>query len=241
MDSSPDVERGLDAVLAVLHTLETWDGFEQGSKRLLRDLAGTLGLQAGVLWLPHDDELVARAIWTVFGAESAAVETTLGALRFAPGVGPAGRAWLHRKPICQAISLADARSRQSRLIRRNGLGSSVAFPALAGEEALAVLELYAASRFELTERLMRVLVALGNALGAFLGRRRGELGVSPLTGRERQVLVLAADGLTVGKIAEQLFISPSTVKTHLAHIYAKLGVSDRTSAVASALRAGLIQ
>ncbi|MEA2285186.1 MAG: two-component system, NarL family, nitrate/nitrite response regulator NarL, partial [Solirubrobacteraceae bacterium] len=41
-------------------------------------------------------------------------------------------------------------------------------------------------------------------------------------------------------IAEQLFLSPATVKTHFEHIYEKLGVGDRAAAVAQALRTGLI-
>ena len=42
------------------------------------------------------------------------------------------------------------------------------------------------------------------------------------------------------EIAEQLFLSPATVKTHFEHIYEKLGVSDRTQAALYAVRAGLV-
>ena len=94
---------------------------------------------------------------------------------------------------------------------------------------------------ELSERLMGVLAAVGHELGALFARRRGELGASPLTERELAVLTLAANGLAGRRIADRLKISPSTVKTHLEHTYAKLGVSDRSSAVACALRAGLIE
>jgi two-component system nitrate/nitrite response regulator NarL len=62
-----------------------------------------------------------------------------------------------------------------------------------------------------------------------------------LTPREREVLVLAAEGLSASGIGERLFLSPSTVKTHLAHLYEKLGVSDRTAAVAEAFRQGLVE
>ncbi len=241
MGSSADDERGLDAVLAVLQALEAWDSFEQGSNRLLRDLAGALGLQAGALWLSHEDQLVARAVWTMPNAEGVAVEHTLRSLRFPRGVGPPGRAWLHREPVHQAISGAHDCSHQWCPLLRSDIRASVAFPALAVGEVLAVLELYAASRIELTERLRQVLVALGHELGDFFGRRRGELEGSPLTAREREILTLAATGLTGSEIAKRLVISPNTVKTHLEHIYRKLRVRDRTSAVAHALRAGLIQ
>src|SRR5438094_842132 len=62
-----------------------------------------------------------------------------------------------------------------------------------------------------------------------------------LTAREVEVLQLLAFGHTNKDIAEQLYISPDTVKTHLEHIFEKLGASDRTAAVAEALRRHLIE
>jgi ATP/maltotriose-dependent transcriptional regulator MalT len=70
---------------------------------------------------------------------------------------------------------------------------------------------------------------------------RGELESSPLTARELEVLTLAALGLSVSSIGERLTISRGTVKSHLEHIYGKLGVVNRTAAVAQALRTGLIE
>jgi DNA-binding NarL/FixJ family response regulator len=61
-----------------------------------------------------------------------------------------------------------------------------------------------------------------------------------LSERELEVLQLLADGNTNREIAEKLFISAQTVKTHIAHIFEKLGVRDRAEAVASALRRGLV-
>ncbi|MET9494955.1 response regulator transcription factor [Streptomyces sp. NPDC006552] len=55
-----------------------------------------------------------------------------------------------------------------------------------------------------------------------------------LSAREREVLVLVARGTSNKEIARELFISEATVKTHLTHVYAKLGVKDRAAAVAAA-------
>lgn len=62
-----------------------------------------------------------------------------------------------------------------------------------------------------------------------------------LTDRERDVIVLAAQGLANKAIAKRLFVSEATVKTHLQHAYAKLGVDNRTAAVAAARQQGIIR
>ena len=62
-----------------------------------------------------------------------------------------------------------------------------------------------------------------------------------LTAREIEVLQLLAFGKSNKDIAEEMEISPETVKTHLEHIFRKLGTSDRTAAVAEALRRRLIE
>jgi len=62
-----------------------------------------------------------------------------------------------------------------------------------------------------------------------------------LTPRETEVLQLVADGYGTAGIAEALFISAKTVKNHLASVYEKLGARDRTQAVLSAVRSGIIR
>jgi ATP/maltotriose-dependent transcriptional regulator MalT len=62
-----------------------------------------------------------------------------------------------------------------------------------------------------------------------------------LSSRELEVLGLVANGLSNSDIANRLHISQATVKSHLIHIFGKLGVSDRTAAVTVALQRGLIR
>jgi two-component system, NarL family, nitrate/nitrite response regulator NarL len=62
-----------------------------------------------------------------------------------------------------------------------------------------------------------------------------------LTSRERAVLALAAEGCSTREIAARLNVASATVKTHLQSIFTKLDVSDRTSAVAAAIRRGLLE
>lgn len=61
-----------------------------------------------------------------------------------------------------------------------------------------------------------------------------------LSGRELEVLHLVAEGASNSEIASRLCISQATVKSHLIHIFGKLGVSDRTAAVTTALQRGIL-
>ncbi|WP_406174909.1 response regulator [Streptomyces sp. NBC_00996] len=62
-----------------------------------------------------------------------------------------------------------------------------------------------------------------------------------LSRRELEVLELVRDGLSNHRISKRLFLSQATVKSHLVHIYAKLGVDSRTAAVAVATERGVIR
>ena len=77
---------------------------------------------------------------------------------------------------------------------------------------------------------------IGTGISAAIARK--EQGFS-LTARELEVLALLPRGQTSSEIASQLFISEATVKTHLASIYRKLAVANRTEAVVAAIKHGL--
>ncbi|WP_160669300.1 response regulator [Pseudarthrobacter sp. ATCC 49987] len=105
----------------------------------------------------------------------------------------------------------------------------------------------AASFDEITDAVLRI-GAGGTIIAPFaqdvlareLRTRRDTPDRPTLTAREVEILRLAADGHSGQKIANELHISLTTVKTHLQHIYEKLEVSDRASAVAQAIRRGIL-
>ncbi|MEU1229452.1 response regulator transcription factor [Streptomyces sp. NPDC005828] len=69
---------------------------------------------------------------------------------------------------------------------------------------------------------------------------RAPVSDSALSAREGEILALVAKGTANRAIAAELFISEATVKTHLTHIYAKLGVKDRAAAVATGYDRGIL-
>lgn len=226
---------------AASRTLATWASFRPGAERLLRELAEALGLDAAAMWLPQGAVLTAAVFWGVSSPEAQARERLVSGLQVPKGVGLAGRAWESRRPLAPAGPGLGEGHAEGRAGDTNGVSPAIALPAVDGDEVLAVLVLYSSEPFMPGERLMEAFAEVGSQLGMFLARRRGVLVQSRLTRRELEVLQLAAQGLASDAIASRLLLSRSTVKTHFEHIYAKLDVSNRVSAVAMALRAGLIE
>jgi DNA-binding NarL/FixJ family response regulator len=70
--------------------------------------------------------------------------------------------------------------------------------------------------------------------------RRGAAESSRLSEREHEVLLLLADGLGSGAIGSELYMSESTVKSHIGRIYQKLGATNRAQALVTAMRVGLL-
>jgi two-component system, NarL family, nitrate/nitrite response regulator NarL len=62
-----------------------------------------------------------------------------------------------------------------------------------------------------------------------------------LSDREREIMRLVANGLSAPQIGRELFLATATIKTHLHHVYDKLGVAERAAAVAEAMRRGLLE
>jgi DNA-binding NarL/FixJ family response regulator len=86
-----------------------------------------------------------------------------------------------------------------------------------------------------------VAPALLPLLVGVIGLAAAGPGESLLTEKEREVLARLAEGGSNRAIAEALSVSPATVKTHLAHIYEKLGASDRRDALVRAIALGILR
>jgi DNA-binding CsgD family transcriptional regulator len=233
-------EHEVDALVAVADALASWEDPDSCFARLLAGLGESLDCQAGVLWVPRGDRLRPRTFWQAAPNGSRQFKMMTLTSRLRPGAELPGRAWQQLEPggMSSVDGLGPPRWRAAVAA---GFRSAIAFPAEWAGEVLAVIELVSRGEPELSRRLRRSLSAVGVVLGSFLACRRGMIEEPVITGRQVEILELAAQGLSRDQIAEQLVLSPSTVKTHFENLYTRLGVSNRAAAVAEAIRRGLVR
>ena len=135
---------------------------------------------------------------------------------------------LAARPETRVLILTTYESDDSILSAIESGASGYLLKAAPQEEILAGLRAVARGDVALAPRIAALLV------------QRVKTPVPSLSPRETEVLALVAGGSTNRDAAARLFISEATVKTHLLHIYAKLGVTDRAAAVAEAFNRGLL-
>ncbi len=153
------------------------------------------------------------------------------------------------RPAVAAVALASAPSQDLAQRLMNALASHWGFAGLvealvADSPALARAAVQAAAERASDEVLARVLAVTQGIRGGALARavetaleQRPGVSLTPgpvfpeLTKRERQILRLMAEGRRNPEIAVELFLSPTTVKTHVNHILSKLGAQSRVEAI----------
>jgi len=216
--------RALNAREAAEDALARWGGFTPSMKGLIRRLAPALDSPLAMAWIRNPaGRLEVCARWSAPGVPASLGEPTPEAPSSLPGG--------HHRPIARAVWAT-----REPVSTPHGIG----VPAIWRGETVAALTFDSAAIGFVDDRMMSALRSIGRALGLRLAGARAGSERSLLSPREREVLQLAADGFTGPAIAERLFLSPTTVKTHFLHIYEKLGVNERAAAVARAMRHGLI-
>lgn len=152
---------------------------------------------------------------------------------FMPGMGGPAAIRLIRQKLPRVHILALTSFKEGKLIREALEAGAIGYllKDVSAEDLAAAIRAAYAGRATLSPEATQSLVETANqpAVPTF-----------ELTERERAVLGLMVEGLNNTQIASRLVVSPSTVKSHVSAILAKLGVASRTEAVTLALRRGLV-
>jgi DNA-binding NarL/FixJ family response regulator len=106
------------------------------------------------------------------------------------------------------------------------------------EDVLAAIRVVASGDAVVAPRVTRRLL---ERFAGQLAPRAGDARLGQLTDREREVMVLVAQGLTNAEIAAQLVVAEATVKAHVGRVLAKLGLRDRVQIVVTAYETGLVR
>jgi DNA-binding CsgD family transcriptional regulator len=222
------IEHALEVRQAVTAALADWHvlGFEG----LLGPLGSALAADAVTVWASRHDGLRALATWKP--SDTPASESTANASDVVVTASRLGLA---------VVGCAGGHDPRPALGAGAGLRRELAFPILTLKGVLAVVELRSASGLPISDTLTRVLESVGREVGAFFNARPCLPDDTGLSARELEVLELVAEGLSAAEIAARLVLSRETIRSHIRNVHAKLGVSDRVSAVVKAMRAGLIR
>ncbi|MGC8625977.1 MAG: LuxR C-terminal-related transcriptional regulator [Acidimicrobiales bacterium] len=203
--------------------------FRAGVRTVLnRGRCQVLGEAAGV---PEGVELARQKQAQVLVLGDAGVKEAAEAVSSLPG---------------RAVVALVARAKRAELLEMLNVGvAGLALRSLATEELVAMVEAVARGDRSVDPALVPLLVGFtgtpDDGTGALASTAQDEPGVEALlTSRERLVLAQLARGASNNKIAETLYVAPATVKTHLEHIYAKLGAAGRYEALAKALELGIL-
>jgi DNA-binding NarL/FixJ family response regulator len=206
-------------------------------QRLVRESLGTLlGLLGGI-------ELVATASNGEEALELAAEhhpEVVLMDLRMPRLDGiEATRQLRERHPDVRVIALTTYADDESVLGALRAGARGYLTKDASGEDIRAAILTVAAGEAALDPAVQHhVVAAIANEQAPAEDPNGAEL-PDDLTAREAEVLALIAEGLTNGEIAERLVVSPTTIKSHINHLFAKAGIRDRAQAVNYAYRTGI--
>ena len=180
-------EREILGHCAVAEAFGAWHTFDEGALALLSGLGTAMEFGSGGIWLVDGDALSCRVFWPGTNYRIEQFEAVSRELRFSRGLGLVGRAWAAEEPIVLVNPSEDRSFRRREVAELAEIRGAVAFPAIWGQEVLAVCEFHTHEPRLPTAHLTQTLAKFGREIGQFLDRHRGQLTPANLTPRELEV------------------------------------------------------
>jgi PAS domain S-box-containing protein len=167
----------------------------EGLPKILQAVGNRLGWQMGVIWLINKRRMVLRAaaVWCAPGLAANEFETVTREMTLPRGAGAPGRVWLDGKPLWVADVKEDSDLSLVRLKALGNLRSMVAYPLRSVRKVTGVVEFFSQRGREPDDDLLRTLATLGNQIGEFVERARGE---EELRTRDRAIMS-SIDGIVI--------------------------------------------
>jgi signal transduction histidine kinase/integral membrane sensor domain MASE1/CheY-like chemotaxis protein len=169
-------ERRLAANLAITRILAESPALSDATSRILQRVGETLGWQMGAMWTPDSEAKVLRClnVWHAPFARVEKFEAVSLERTFAPGVGLPGRVWTGLKPLWIPDVTKDENFPRAPYAVSVGLHSAFAFPIMFGDRFLGVMEFFSHEIRKPDDALLATLGSVGNQIGQFIERKRGE-------------------------------------------------------------------
>lgn len=175
-ESRLENETRVAANLAITQILAESPALSDATPRILKTICTTLGWQAGAMWSLDPSAAVLRGLsfWSTDGARLKNFEMVSGERTFTVGVGLPGRVWQRMEP-CWIPELAkDDNFPRAIVALREDLRAAFAFPIVAGEEFVGVMEFFSNEIRQPDGALLAMFRSIGSQIGQFMERRRAE-------------------------------------------------------------------
>lgn len=170
------IERRLEAQYAVSRALANSDALEDAAPEVLRIIGESLGWDFAGLWKAqkHPPSVQCVEVWKGPGVEATDFERVSRESVFESGVGLPGRVLAGEGPTWIPDVVTDRNFPRGEVAAREGFHTGIAFPILAGDEVLGVVEVFSKRMIDVEEDLLEPLSAIGLQLGGFVQRLKSE-------------------------------------------------------------------
>lgn len=196
-----NAQRRLRAEHAVTRTIADAKSLRSAAFPLLQTLCEGLEAQLGTLWMYDAQAQVLRCTLTVVATKpSAEIEHFVDATRkltFSPGEGLPGRTWESKSPIWITKIAEDNQFLRCQIASKAELRSAMAFPILADDECIAVMDFFSTNQREPDTALQEMMATVGIQIGQFAKRRETEQAIRESEARNKAILTSSLDALVM--------------------------------------------